>query len=211
MNGTMRTALRGSLLAAAALVIMVPATQGDDDLDELLDGSGPDKIVAKGAGTYGIAGTTADFEMKAKQKRGRSAKGDFRQTLVFQGLLIDFIGEVTCMAVDPLEGRAWIGGIVTENNSDHPAFTTELNEPGDDVWFRVLDTGKGSEEPDRTTFLGFEGGGGIITSEEYCQARIWPGPPDDVPNARTNALLEGKIKVKAIDDDDDSDSDSDSD
>jgi hypothetical protein len=84
-------------------------------------------------------------------------------------------GDVTCFAVDPVNRRAWIGGVLTHTNDPDP-----ITERGDDAWFRVLDTGEGNSEPDRTTFLGFEGGGGIITSEEYCQARIWP---DD--NART--------------------------
>jgi hypothetical protein len=35
------------------------------------------------------------------------------------------------------------------------------------VWFRVLDTGQSSAEPDRSTFLGFEQPlPGIVTSEE---------------------------------------------
>lgn len=157
-------------------------------------GGGPKKTSAQGAGNYGIAGTTAAFEFKAKQKR-RKAKGSFRQTLVFQGLLIDFIGDVTCMAVDADLGRAWIGAVVTENNSDHPNFIEDIHQPGRDVWFRVLDTGPDAAEPDRTTFLGFEGAGGIITSAEYCAAKIWPGPPDDEPNARTNALIDGDIEI----------------
>ncbi len=199
-RGTMSCALLAVTLCAA------PAFADDDDLNELLGESG-DKVSAKADGVYGIAGTTATLSLKAKQKNGKPAEGSFRQTLVFQGLLIDFVNEVTCMAVDAANGRAWIGGVVTENNSDHPAFTTSIHEPGKDVWFRVLDTGPSSAEADRTTFLGFEGAAGIITSEEYCRERIWPGPPDDVPNARTNALTEGKIKVKpnAAYDDEDSD------
>lgn len=210
MSGTLIMSLRYSLLATAALVlvIMAPATNADDDdLDELLYGGDDDKISAKANGTYGVAGTTVTLELNAKQKEGKSAKGNFRQTLVFQGLLIDFVNEVTCMAVDPDNGRAWIGGVVTENNSDNPNFQREIHQPGKDVWFRVLDTGKGSAEPDRSTFLGFEGAAGIITSEEYCQKRIWPGPPDDEPNARTNALIDGKITVKPNELNDDGDDD----
>jgi hypothetical protein len=58
------------------------------------------------------------------------------------------------------------------------------------VWFRVLDGGEGHGAIDRTTFLGFEGGGGTITSAEYCAARIWP-----VANARTHAVIQGNIQV----------------
>lgn len=205
----MNVIIRTGLVALGAALAMGAAV-ADDDLHELL--GAPDKVKARGAGTYGIAGTSADFEFNARQRRGRPARGTFRHTLVFQGLLIDFSGEVTCMVVDADLGRAWIGGIVTVNNSENPNFTQDIHQPGRDVWFRVLDTGPGSVDADRTTFLGFEGAGGIITSEEYCLARIWPGPPEDAENARTNALTDGFIRVRAIfndgdDDDDDGDDD----
>lgn len=196
MNINMPTAARAALLAVMAIAVLGTARADADGAEELGYGLPGDKISAKAHGSYGIAGTTADLELHAVQKQHEPATGSFRHTLVFQGLLIDFVGEVTCMAVDSPRGRAWIGGIVAENNSDHPAFQTEIHEPGRDVWFRVLDTGRQAADADRTTFLGFEGAGGIITSAEYCAAQIWPGPPDDEPNARTNALTAGKVKVK---------------
>jgi hypothetical protein len=58
------------------------------------------------------------------------------------------------------------------------------------IEFRVLDNGEPSEGVDRTTLGGFEGGGGIITSHEYCDARIWPDE-----DARTNAVRAGNIKI----------------
>ncbi len=186
---------RTSLVAVAALAIFSSGATADPTAT-LASKAAPGKIMATASGHYGIAGTTAAIALRALQIPGQDARGTFRTTLVFQGLLIDFSGGVTCMAVDSVNGRAWIGGIVTENNSDHPNFTTEIHQPGKDVWFRVLDTGQHSGDPDRTTFFGFEGSGGIITSAEYCAAQIWPGPPDDEPNARTSALVDGKIKVK---------------
>ena len=147
-----------------------------------------------GFGKYVLTTGGTDIEVKyamyARQGRYRVG-GRFRQSLEFQGLPIEFHGKVTCLAVDPDNGRVWVGGVVTRNLSVHPGFTTEIHEPGKDVWFRVLDTGKRSPEPDRSTFLGFEGGGGIITSEEYCEAQIWP---DD--NERTWPVIKGRIKLK---------------
>lgn len=93
-------------------------------------------------------------------------------------------GDVTCFAIDPVNHRAWIGGVLTHSNDPDP-----ITEVGDDVWFRVLDTGAGND-PDRSTFFGFEGGGGIITSEEYCQVRIWPDG-----NARTWPVEQGNITI----------------
>jgi hypothetical protein len=54
----------------------------------------------------------------------------------------------------------------------------------------VLDLGAGGE-PDRSTFLGFEQPPpGIVTSEEYCELKIWP---DD--NARTWPVVSGNITI----------------
>ncbi len=158
---------------------------------------GSRRYVAKGVGTYLIESLDipVDFRLDAVALPNGKARGHFTQSLVFQDLLIAFRGRVTCLTVDPQNGRAWVGAVVTENRSEHPGFTTEIHQSGKDVWFRVLDTGRGSGEADRSTFMGFEGAGGIITSEEYCEAKIWPGPPDDDENARTNPVTKGMILV----------------
>ena len=94
---------------------------------------------------------------------------------------------MTCFAVDPVNHRAWIGGVLSLKSNDPDPVT----EVGDDAWFRVLDTGAGSSEPDRSTFMGFEQPPpGIVTSEEYCQRQIWP---DD--NPRTWPVEHGNIVI----------------
>jgi hypothetical protein len=107
------------------------------------------------------------------------------------GLLIDFSAEVTCLAVDPVNHRAWIGGVITKNGSTDPGLLTAIQEPGHDIWFRVLDADEGPGATDRTTFTGFEGGGGIASSAAYCAAQIWPAD-----NARTWPVVRGHISVR---------------
>ena len=122
--------------------------------------------------------------------------GVFRQSLDLNGELVSFRGRVTCLAVDSANGRAWIGGVVTRNDSEAAGFQTEIHQPGKDVWFRVLDTGRGPSVPaDRSTFLGFEGGGGIITSQEYCETKPWPADND-----RTHPFTEGGVRVRPLGD-----------
>ncbi len=147
-------------------------------------------ISATGGGHYN-AGVIVQFSMSAVQKTDGTASGEFHHKTELGGLAVDFSGTVTCMAVDSANRRAWIGGVVTANGSEHPSFTGAIHQVGRDIWFRVLDTGEGLNEPDRTTFVGFEGGGGIPTSEAYCAARIWPDG-----NARTNPLTGGNIQVR---------------
>lgn len=157
------------------------------------DGDNGVVVSATGGGHFLVSGALdVTFAFSAKQKEDGTAMGQFRMSVELGGLPIEFHGEVICLTVDSDQGRAWIGGVVTQNRSEHPSFTGEIHEPGRDVWFRVLDNGEGGDaEMDRSTFLGFEGGGGIITSEEYCELAIWP---DD--NARTSPVTQGNLQVR---------------
>lgn len=146
-----------------------------------------------GGGHYLFA-STADvrFNFTAVQTGNGGAAGEFFQSFEFGGLLIEFRGRVTCVSVDPAAGRAWIGGVVTENNSTHPQFTTERTQVGRDIWFRVVDNGQGAgAAPDRSTIMGFEGDRDIITSQEYCDAQLWPDG-----DVATHPVTQGNIQVR---------------
>ena len=124
------------------------------------------------------------FAFVALRHRNGQVSGKFFQDQPFFGFT--YAGDVTCLAIDKVNHRAWIGGVLTYSND--PAAVTEI---GDDVWFRVLDAGKRSAEPDRSTFFGFEQPPpGIVTSEEYCQLKIWPDG-----NARAWPVERGNILV----------------
>ena len=122
---------------------------------------------------------TVTLAFHAVRHADGSVSGRFQQHQPAFGFT--YKGDVTCFAIDPATRRAWIGGVLTHSNDPDP-----ITEVGDDAWFRVLDLGDNAVEPDRSTFLGFEGA--IVTSEEYCQLRIWP---DD--NARTWPVNKGNI------------------
>lgn len=185
----------GGVLLLGALLAATGGIAADDPIAKMQANDGNNGVLTSttGGGHYLISGSLdVSFSFSAKQKTNGTANGHFRQSVELSGQLIEFHGRVTCVAVDPVNHRAWIGGVVTKNNSEHPNFTTEIHQPGKDVWFRVLDSGEGgNSEADRSTFLGFEGGGGIITSAEYCAAQIWP---DD--NDRTSPVTQGNIQVR---------------
>lgn len=151
---------------------------------------------ANGAGVFN-AGVLVAFSMTALLREDGSATGEAFHSTVLGGQLIEFRTRVTCAAIDPANSRAWIAGVVTENNSTHPSFTAARNQVGRGIWFRVVDYGNGgSGTVDRSTFVGFEGDAGIFTSAEYCARRIWPGPPTDPVDARTSPLTEGNISLQ---------------
>jgi hypothetical protein len=159
---------------------------------------GPVVMLATGGGKSFVTSPTpaigtAEFSFSAVQHQDGTADGVFRMVRQRAGFNVDFSGIVTCMAVDPATNRAWIGGIVLTNDSDDPNHTTAIHQPGQDVWFRVVDNGEGAYgAPDRSSVYGFLGAGGVATSAEYCALKPWP---DDDANAF--ALTEGNITVRS--------------
>jgi hypothetical protein len=151
------------------------------------------KTSAKGHGEYALDGTSGvQFSFNAEQHQDGTADGQFRQETTDDAGSIYIEGTVTCLSVDPISGRAWIGGVVKRNASTDPSYALDpTTQPGQDVWFRVLDsdpaTGAGD---DRSTFLGFAGSAGFLTSAAYCAGRPWPAD-----NARTHAVTKGDIEV----------------
>jgi hypothetical protein len=152
----------------------------------------PDGLAAAtGGGHYALPGLDVQFAVSAVLHGDGRATGQFHhQADEGDGLFIDVSGEVTCLAVDPVNHRAWIGGVITRNTSTDPDLLMDIHQPGHDIWFRVLDAGEGAGATDRTTFTGFEGGGGIPTSAAYCAARLWPAD-----NARTWPVT-GNVSVR---------------
>jgi hypothetical protein len=132
------------------------------------------------------------FAFNAVHTGNGGTVGQLHYTLLFQGLHVEFYGRVTCFAVDSINHRAWIGGVVTQNLSAHPSYTTPRTQVGRDIWFRVVDYGEGSNDvPDRSTFVGFEGDRGIITSAEYCAVKLWVDG-----DVGTQPVTGGNIQVK---------------
>ena len=143
-----------------------------------------------GGGQYSLSGLPAKFSVSAIRHPDGAATGEFRQFLdEGGGVVVDFHASVTCMAVDPVNHRGWIAGVITENRSTDPDFLTPIQQPGQDIWFRVLDGGDGGG--DRLTFTGFQGSAGIQTSAEYCETQPWPAD-----NARTWPVTAGNISVR---------------
>lgn len=131
------------------------------------------------------------FSFVANAHSDASASGQFRQVYESASGTVDFHGKVTCVSFDAANGRAWIGGVITQNRSTNPAVQAAIHQPGRDAWFRVVDYGEGLAPPDRTTVLGFEGGAGIITSDEYCTRQLWADN-----DANTWSADQGNIQVR---------------
>ena len=137
-----------------------------------------------GGGSFLFAGTIPmQFGLSAVQLPNGNAAGSFHHSYVNDGFTYNLFGTVTCVSFDAVNHRAWIGGVLTKVGSTDP---NPGVAPGDDAWFRVLD----SPDGDRSTSMGFVGA--IESSEAYCAMQIWP---DD--NARTHPVTQGQITVDA--------------
>jgi hypothetical protein len=132
------------------------------------------------------------FSFNAELKGDGTAHGRFHQRRETGETVVDFSGIVTCVTIDPVLGRARIGGIVTENKSTNPNFLTVNHEVGDDVWFRVEDGGEGAGAIDASTTYGFKPTL-VNTSAEYCAL---PFTGATWNPATTFPLRSGNIQVR---------------
>ena len=139
-----------------------------------------------GGGHFLFSGVLdVQFGFSAVAKADGSAQGSFHQSYTLDGLTTSYWGTVTCLSVDTANHRAWIGGVLTKVESDNPA----ARLVGEDVWFRVLDSGEGQGDADRSTVFGFTPL--FESSAAYCAGRPWPAD-----NARTWPVIAGNIQVR---------------
>lgn len=192
-TGSIRRSFSVSFTALATLLLAQQT--GANPIADLQSHEGDAGVIvsATGGGHFFIEALALDvkFSFSANQKTDGTARGKSRHTVIFGGQLVEFFADVTCVSVDADNGRAWIGGVVLRNNSEHPAFTGAQHQPGRDIWFRVLDDGEGGAAVDRSTFVGFEGEAGFFTSLEYCAVQPWPDE-----NLRTSPVVQGNIQVR---------------
>jgi hypothetical protein len=134
-----------------------------------------DPSSAVGAGVFLLGGTVpTNFAFFSVQLRDTGpAAGYLSFYTQDAGFVYDIQGRVTCLAVDEVNHRAWIGGVVTRNKTTDPAFQQPIHQVGQDLWFRMVDKGDGPDAGDRMTFVGFKGSAGIQTSAEYCEKKLW--------------------------------------
>lgn len=189
-----------TLLAGAALTIgcespVQPGAPRDAAEGLNLDQGQHGAVAWTAGGGHYLLQNTFDVQIAFGAVKLANGKviGNFHHKLDTGNGTFDVRGKVTCLAFDPVNNRAWIGGVVTQNRSTDPAFQQPHHQPGHDAWFRVVDYGVGQQasQPDRTTFIGFENTPGIPTSAFYCATMPWPEP-----DLRTWPMTNGNIHVR---------------
>jgi hypothetical protein len=144
---------------------------------------------ATGGGHFLFSGfLDVQFGFSAVAKDDGTAQGSFHQSYTLDGLTTSYWGTVTCLSVDTATRHAWIGGVLTNVQSDDPG----ARQVGEDVWFRVVDyddDDPDQDPADRSTVFGFTPL--FESSEAYCAGRPWPA--DD---ARTWPVTAGNIDAR---------------
>ena len=130
----------GGLLGALALgcsepTAPAPGTGLQPTDDGMVDHRGVQQLVTGGGQFVHPDFGTVTFAYVAVRHRNGRVSGRFLQYQPFFGFI--YAGDVTCFAVDEVNDRAWVGGVLTHSNDPDP-----VTEIGDDAWFRVLDTGR---------------------------------------------------------------------
>jgi len=173
----------GAVLLGLVAACAEPAAPGAPDSFPLAAAAGgvSQSVTGGGQFVHPVFGTVT-FAFTAQRLADGRVTGRFQQHQPSLG--VTYKGDVTCFAVDPVNHRAWIGGVLTQSNDPDPVALV-----GKDAWFRVLDPD--GDEVARSTFLGFEGSGGITTSAEYCEKQIWPDG-----NARTWPVEQGAVTIQ---------------
>ena len=168
-----RMVLIWSLVLIVVLQAVLPASAGDSNVATAVTGAGKFELPD---------GTVIPFVYVAFKDAAGLVHGHFLQRQ--PGTL--YVGEVTCLTVDPVNHRAWVGGVIVYSNDPTPD-----HQAGDDVWFRVVDYGQDHSTPDRSTVFGFKGAAGFDTSAQYCAGQPWPAG-----DARTWPVTHGDIHVR---------------
>jgi hypothetical protein len=160
----------------ASIAILAGTVAASDGVDR----------AATGGGYFLFSGfLDVQFGFSAVAKADGSAQGSFHQSYTLEGQTTSYWGTVTCLSVDTVNNRAWIGGVLTKVESDDPG----ARLVGEEVWFRVLDNGEGQDDADRSTVFGFTPL--FESSAAYCAGRPWPAD-----NARTWPVIAGSIQVR---------------
>jgi hypothetical protein len=157
-----------------------------------LSGNGVQSLVngSYTANIGAVAPIIGVYDLSGKIDRDGASSGEFSFYAETTTGTIAFAGRITCLVFDDPLKRAWIGAVITANSSTRPSHdgTQVIHRVGHDVWFRVADRSPGgSGDPDRTTFLGFEGSGMIATSADYCALHAWGN--DGVPTLSGNLTV----------------------
>ena len=201
-----RSVARAAVLAPTLVVILLLAAC--DEAPEVIGPApAPLALTAHASGATARAsggghffgqfffGVPVQFAFTAIQRDPATgaADGRYHFSSTVDGLAIEIHGRITCMTVDPDNpGRAWMGGVITKNESAHPLYTGPTSQVGRDSWFRVVDYGEGvnASQADRASLVFVEPTGGFASARAFCDARLW-FPEDRI----TNPLLSGNIQV----------------
>lgn len=170
MNAVRLSGVLVLVLALASCGETEPAAAPEEAPEQMLDSQGhAHRVVVEIGGSAHHTRTVADvtaltiFRFQGHTKANGKTRGHYFYN--FQAAGFSIRGPITCITTSG--NQAWIGGTVGSITSPDSA---DQSLVGVDMWWRMIDNGKGKHAPpDSTTGIGFAFPGSTISAESWCQ------------------------------------------
>ncbi len=129
------------------------------------------QATAFGKGTFERAdGKLASFTFDANYTRSGPVTGNISYTVFLDEGKIDLSAKVICGHYDMDTKRAWVGGEITENRSNHSAYQDGDYATGGNLWFRFEES---ETHPDPAAKIADMSFGSKDGATAFCDAKGW--------------------------------------
>lgn len=160
-----KPAMTAEPAVAAKPIAAPPSTPADAGMPE------DTQATAFGKGTFERAdGKLASFTFDANYTRSGPVTGNITYTVFLDEGKIDLTAKVVCGHYDMDTKRAWVGGTVSENRSNHSEYKDGDYATGGNLWFRFEESETHPEPAAQITDMTF---GGKDGAKAFCDAKAW--------------------------------------
>jgi hypothetical protein len=118
-------------------------------------------------------GKLAKFKYDVFYRSGGVVNGTAEYTTFLDEGKVDLTVELDCGVFDVETKRAWFGGKISDNRSNHSEYKDGRYAKGGQAWFRFEESMTHPEPPAQVADIRFAGDDGFETAAEFCKAKPW--------------------------------------
>ncbi|MFK8014828.1 MAG: hypothetical protein AB8G17_05275 [Gammaproteobacteria bacterium] len=118
-------------------------------------------------------GKLASFEFDANYTSSGAVTGRIDYTVFLDEGKIELNAKVTCGHYDMTTKRAWVGGEVKANRSNHAEYKDGRFAVGQPVWFRFEESETHPDPAAQISDLRFAGDDGFDNAKSFCDEKPW--------------------------------------
>lgn len=139
-------------------------------------------------------GKIASFEFDANYTRSGPVSGRIDYTVFLDEGKIELNARVTCGHYDMTTKRAWVGGEIKANRSNHAEYKDGRFAVGQPVWFRFEESDTHPDPAAQISDLRFAGDDGFDSAKDFCAQKPWPA------DGMTDLSAQGAVIIFALPD-----------